>query len=498
VGNLDVDPLFVGSGDYHLQSGSPVADNANAAVAPATDLDGVPRPVGAGVDRGAYEFRLPGVSLGGDGSLSGDPGRIITHTITITNDGDAQDAFDLSLSGQTWPSLLGANQVTLNAGASAQVILAVRVPLVASAGDSDTANVIVTSQRNALVVDSDNVDTVANLVPDVSLSPNNSAVANVDSTQLYHHQVTNNGNGSDTFGLGLVSSLGWTVQVDPATIVLNKGETTIVEVRVTVPTGSAGQTDTTTLTATSFADGSASDSATDMTTAVNSSDVALSPSNAASVMVGVQKVYTHTLTNNSDAADTLTLVPSSGQGWVVNVAPGSISLTASDSTQVVVTVTTPVSGANGLVDVTLIQAVSANGGAGFAATVADVTTLLNPASILLNANQSLESASGSSATYTHTLTNNGANVDTFSLVAISSQGWVAQLDKYQVTLSAGASTEIVLQVQVPGSAPKGTTDQTILTATSTYGPAANVSNTDTTTVTSKDNGIFLPLVARNS
>jgi hypothetical protein len=57
TGNWDVDPLFAGSGDYHLQPSSPIIDRADAAVAPERDLDGVPRPVGAGVDIGAYEYR---------------------------------------------------------------------------------------------------------------------------------------------------------------------------------------------------------------------------------------------------------------------------------------------------------------------------------------------------------------------------------------------------------------------------------------------------------
>ena len=52
---LNTDPLFVGGGDYHIQSGSPVIDQASATYAPAEDIDGDARPQGAGDDMGADE-----------------------------------------------------------------------------------------------------------------------------------------------------------------------------------------------------------------------------------------------------------------------------------------------------------------------------------------------------------------------------------------------------------------------------------------------------------
>ncbi len=58
TGNIDAAPLFVdaGSGDYHLQVGSPCIDAGTAVSAPATDLEGTPRD--ATPDMGAYEWRF--------------------------------------------------------------------------------------------------------------------------------------------------------------------------------------------------------------------------------------------------------------------------------------------------------------------------------------------------------------------------------------------------------------------------------------------------------
>ena len=55
-GNIDQDPLFVGSGSYKLSGNSPCIDTGTSSGAPSTDIDGTSRPQGAGYDMGAYEF----------------------------------------------------------------------------------------------------------------------------------------------------------------------------------------------------------------------------------------------------------------------------------------------------------------------------------------------------------------------------------------------------------------------------------------------------------
>ena len=48
-------PQFVGSSDYHLQSGSPGVDQGTPLSLVLTAFDGVTRPQGAAYDIGAYE-----------------------------------------------------------------------------------------------------------------------------------------------------------------------------------------------------------------------------------------------------------------------------------------------------------------------------------------------------------------------------------------------------------------------------------------------------------
>lgn len=51
--NADTDPTVA---NFHLQLSSPAIDSGNGTLAPTTDLDGIPRPLGSGFDRGAYEW----------------------------------------------------------------------------------------------------------------------------------------------------------------------------------------------------------------------------------------------------------------------------------------------------------------------------------------------------------------------------------------------------------------------------------------------------------
>ena len=57
-GNIVDNPLFVdaASDDFHLQADSPCVDAGTSQDAPSDDLDGNPRPLGSGVEIGAYEY----------------------------------------------------------------------------------------------------------------------------------------------------------------------------------------------------------------------------------------------------------------------------------------------------------------------------------------------------------------------------------------------------------------------------------------------------------
>jgi parallel beta helix pectate lyase-like protein len=58
TGNISEDPLFVGTGDYHLNAGSACIDTGTSVGAPDIDIDGEIRPYGSGYDMGSDEYTM--------------------------------------------------------------------------------------------------------------------------------------------------------------------------------------------------------------------------------------------------------------------------------------------------------------------------------------------------------------------------------------------------------------------------------------------------------
>lgn len=63
--SIDANPMFIGNGDYRLQTFSPCINSGTIATAPITDIEGNPRPmpVGTNPDMGAYEDDNPSTAI---------------------------------------------------------------------------------------------------------------------------------------------------------------------------------------------------------------------------------------------------------------------------------------------------------------------------------------------------------------------------------------------------------------------------------------------------
>ncbi|MFP4394690.1 MAG: choice-of-anchor Q domain-containing protein [Anaerolineales bacterium] len=455
--------------NYHLKPGaSAVINKANDDLAPAVDHDGVPRPVGSKADIGAYEYRVPGVTVAGDELLTGMCGEIVTHTATITNDGTAQDGFDLALDANTWPATLSTAEVTLGADESITIYVWVEVPLGLSQWVTDTTRVIATSQRNAAIVDAADLETQVGLAPAVSLTPDNSAVAPDNSSQRYQHVLVNAGNGSDTFLLSASSSQGWMTQVDSNSVTLGEGLSETIEVSVWVPKGADGLVDTTIVTATSVSNGSVFATARNRTTIAGEGAPAvlsLTPDRAANVVADRHHVYTHTLTNLATQPDTFTLTVASDTGWPVALSAVTRTLDAGASATVSVTVTAPVDSAHQQVDVTTLTATSHRDNRA-TDSVSDRTTALRPSDLALSTLSPEHVTVDTAIEYVHRLTNYSHLIDTVALTVTSSQGWPVTVSPSTMILAGGAQGEVTVTVSVPLTSAHGDADQTRLTAIS--------------------------------
>ncbi|HRQ41014.1 MAG TPA: DUF4397 domain-containing protein [Chloroflexota bacterium] len=96
-----------------------------------------------------------------DAALSGDAGTTVMYMVWITNTGNVEDTFNVTVSGNTWTTTPAVTSITLAAGASGSVMVHVDIPASAADGDTDTATVTATSQSDAAATDSVDLTTTA-------------------------------------------------------------------------------------------------------------------------------------------------------------------------------------------------------------------------------------------------------------------------------------------------------------------------------------------------
>ncbi len=82
-------------------------------------------------------------------TLSGDAGEMITHTLFITNNGNRDQQFIVTVPNKIWPTQVTSPIVFIPSGGSISSTVKVTIPGGASNGDSDTADIRISRQDNA-------------------------------------------------------------------------------------------------------------------------------------------------------------------------------------------------------------------------------------------------------------------------------------------------------------------------------------------------------------
>ncbi len=182
----------------------------------------------------------------------GDPGAMVTHTLTLTNLGNTEDTFDLTFAENLWVTSLSDTSLTLDAGESADFMVYATVPADALAGDSDMATVTATSITDPLVTAEAVVNTYANAVYDITLAPATDAKSDGPGVVVtYLLTLSNLGNTEDTITVAASGNL-WEVNLPVSSFDVPVGGTAEVTVEVTIPLDALnGDFDVATITATS-------------------------------------------------------------------------------------------------------------------------------------------------------------------------------------------------------------------------------------------------------
>ena len=322
-----------------------------------------------------------GVSASGTGLLLGLPGTTVTHTVTITNEGNAPDTFDVALGAFAWDTALGQASIALAAGATGTVDVTVAIPADALFGDNDSVVVDVTSQGDDTQTADVTLETEAGVFYAVSVSGTGTLGGLPGTTVTHTVTITNNGNTSDTFDVAL-GTADWNTVLGQGTITLAAGASGIVAVTVDVPAEAQdGEQDSVVVDVTSQGDDTQTAATTLTTQAGAVYAVSVTGTGTLTGEVGTTVTHTVTITNDGNASDTFE-VSAGTAAWPTALGQTSITLAAGESGTVQVVVTIPATADDGQMDSVVVSVTSQGDDTQTAAvtltTVAEVTEVEPP------------------------------------------------------------------------------------------------------------------------
>jgi hypothetical protein len=302
-----------------------------------------------------------GVSLSPDDAKSGAAGQSVLYTLTLTNTGNVADTFDLTLSGNNWPSSLSTPSVNLGPAATTTFNVTVGVPANALGGNSDGASVMATSQGDGSKSDSALLTTTVAVAHGVALSSGYALSGAAGGSVTYTLPVTNTGNVADTFNLSL-SANSWPTELSTPSVNLGPAATTTFSVTVDVPANAlGGDSDLVLVSATSVGAGSKSDSALLTTSVTPISGIILSKDDSLTGRPGTTVTYTLWITNSGNVTDTFD-IQLAGNLWSSVLSTASKTLAAGEQGSVSVAVEIPYGAAHLEYDAVTVRAVSRSDG----------------------------------------------------------------------------------------------------------------------------------------
>jgi len=173
------------------------------------------------------------------GSKSGPPGKTLTYTVTIVNEGDAEDTYNLTAT-DAWGATVSPISLTIAAGSSRTATVSATIPEGTASGIEKEITVRAISRTDNRVSDSATCIASAAAVRGVkvSLSPENQSGAPGE-TLIYEVAVKNEGNVGDTFILSTAGVPDWSPRVENTSLTLHAGEVGETTLTVTIPPGAS-------------------------------------------------------------------------------------------------------------------------------------------------------------------------------------------------------------------------------------------------------------------
>ncbi len=421
----------------------------------------------------------------------GSPGATVVYTITLKNINTLADSYTISLTGQSWQTTAPAQVDPVAPGATATFQVAVNVPVSALNGDSDIVTVKATSQSNGTKSATALLTTTAQ-TDWVTLTPPTAAkTGNAGNAVVYTLTVTNTNNLADSYTISLTGQ-SWQTTAPAQVGPVAPGASATFQVTVNIPANALNNnTDAVTVKAFSQLNPSKSDTALLSTTA-QTDWVTLTPPTAAKAgNAGSAVVYTLTVTNTNNLADTYT-ISLTGQSWQTT-APAQVGPVAPGASATFqVTVNIPANALNNNTDAVTVKATSQlnssqSDSAGLTTTAQTDWVTVTPA------NQTKFGTAGNSVSFTVTVLNTNNAADTYT-ITLGGNTWQVNAPAQVGPVNPGGTTTFQVTVHIPQGAVTGDLDTVTVTVTS----QANPSKSDTAVLQTGVSGvqIFLPIVTR--
>lgn len=297
-------------------------------------------------------------------TVSGTAGDTVNFFPVLRNTGSTAIAYTVSIVSAAWPTTIVPTQtVTLLPGATVPLTLSVQIPSTAGINADNLINVNVFKQGAAVPILANGQYTATTRLVGSLLEPvENTRTVLPGTTTVYTHTLTNITSVEDTFTLRTIATNGWNVEVAPASIFLEPGQSAVVEVRVSVPRGqSLNRLDYSYVEVQSLRDPSLNALGTEVTTVGRLVAAQLSPDQGVNGTAGTTVVFQHTLVNEGNGLDTFAITAQSQAGWMVNLTvppSGSVSLQAGRSFPIEIEVVIPAGAPNDFIDRITVRATS--------------------------------------------------------------------------------------------------------------------------------------------
>jgi len=402
---------------------------------------------------------------------SGLPEENLIYEVRVTNTGNAEDSYNLTVgdsAAPSWSPRLSESRLdNVQPDENRTIVLSVVVPSDAVGCTVDNIRVTVTSVENLDVENSENCQAHALIFRrvEVSISPGENSSPPED-TVTYTITVKNMGNVDDNYALTASDDAGWSLNLDDNSLTIGRGENGTTTLRVGIPENAENCTrDNVAVTATSKTDNTIenSDNCVAHALIIRGVEVSISPGYQSGVPESTLS-YVVTIKNTGNIEDNYALIVNDNDNWAPTLDNAWLVVPRNDNRTITLRVTVPENAVPCTRDNITVTAI----GTGVSAENSCIAHAALPVGVEISISPHYdEGPLGTVLNYIVIVKNLGGQKDNYDLIVSDILGWPLGLsDNLLTNIPPDESENVTLTVTIPENAMLGNEDNITVTATS--------------------------------